>query len=98
MYGQEAVFAKWLRFNHRKSFFFSAYTEAARASNELVQNMLLDKHIKFEMGMPESLVKNSITFMQLDETIAHKDLLTRAWSNEPLADLLRKTKITKSAL
>jgi pimeloyl-ACP methyl ester carboxylesterase len=95
LYGQEAVFAKWLRFNHRKSFFFSAYTEPARASNELVQNMLRDKHIKFEMGMPEFLLKNSITFMQLNETTVHKDLLTQAWSNEPLADLLHKTKFTK---
>ena len=95
LYGQEAVFAKWLRFNHRKSFFFSAYTEPARASNELVQNMLRDKGIKFEMGMPELLLKNSITFLQLDETTVHKDLLTQAWSNEPLADLLRKTKFTK---
>lgn len=97
LYGQEAVFAKWLRFNHRKSFFLSAYTEPARASNELLQNMLRDKRIKFEMDMPELLPKNSITFMQLDETTVHKDLLTQAWSNEPLADLLRKTKVTKTA-
>lgn len=95
LYGQEAVFAKWLRFNHRKSFFFSAYTQPARASNELVQNMLHDKRIKFEIGMPEQLKKNSITFMQLDETTIHNDLLTQAWNNEPLADLLRKTKPIK---
>lgn len=95
LYGQEAVFAKWLRSNHRKSFFFSAYAEPARASNELLQNMLRDEGIKFEMGMPELLLKNSITFMQMDETTVHNDLLTQAWSNEPLADLLRKTKITK---
>lgn len=97
LYGQEAVFAKWLSSNHRKSFFFSAYTEPARASNETLQNMLRDKGIKFEMEMPELLQKNSITFMQLDETIVHKDLLTQAWNSEPLADLLRKTKITKPA-
>ena len=97
LYGSEAVFAKWLRFNHRKSFFLSLYTEPARASNELLQSMLHDKHIKFKTGMPELLLKNSITFMQLDETTVHKDLLTHAWNDEPLADLLRKTKITKPA-
>ena len=97
LYGQEAVFAKWLRFNHRKSFFFSAYTKPAQASNELLQNILREKRIKFEMGMPESLPRNSITFMELDEIVIHKNLLTQAWSTEPLADLLRKTKITKPA-
>jgi len=95
LYGQEAVFAKWLRFNHRKSFFFSAYTEPARASNELLQNLLHDKGIKFDIGLPEQLRKNSIQFFQLDENTIHKDLLTHAWADEPLADLLRKTKITK---
>lgn len=95
LYGQEAVFAKWLRYNHRKSFFFSAYTKPAQASNELLQNILREMRIKFETGMPEFLSRNSITFMELDETVVHKDLLTQAWSTEPLADLLRKTKITK---
>jgi hypothetical protein len=97
LYGREAVFAKWLSFNHRKSFLFSAYTEPARASNEVLQNMLRDRRIKFATGMPELLLKNSITFMQLDETTVHKDLLTQAWSSEPLADLLRKTKVAKPA-
>ncbi len=97
LYGQETVFAKWLRNNHRKSFFFSAYSEPARASNEMLQNMLRDKHINFEMGMPDQLLKNNISFFQLDETVEHKDLLTHAWSDEPLADLLRKTKVTKQA-
>lgn len=95
LYGQEAVFAKWLRYNHRKSFFFSAYTKPAQASNELLQNILRAERIKFEVGMLESLHRNSITFMELDEASVHKDLLTQAWSTEPLADLLRKTKITK---
>lgn len=97
LYGQEAVFAKWLRFNHRKSFFFSTYTEPARASNEVLQNILRDKHIKFEVGMPDKLLKNNISFLQLDETTVHKDLLSHAWSDEPLADLLRKTKVIKQA-
>lgn len=92
LYGKEDVFAKWLRTNHRKSFFFSTYTKPAQASNELLQNMLRDKRIKFEMGMPELLQKNNITFMQLEENTVHKDLLTQAWNNEPLADLLRKIK------
>lgn len=95
LYGKEEVFAKWLRSNHRKCFFFSAYTKPAQASNELLQNMLRDKRIKFDMGMPDLLIKNTIAFMQLDETTVHKDLLTQAWSSEPLADLLRKIKTIK---
>lgn len=92
LYGQEDVFAKWLRSNHRKSFFFSAYTEPARASNEILQNLLREDDIDFETGMPEALKKRTINFIQLNETTTHKDLLTSAWTNQPLADLLRKTK------
>jgi len=97
LYGKEAVFAKWLRFNHRKKFFFSCYTEPARASNELLQNLLREKHIKFDMGMPDLLLRNSINFLPMDETTVHKDLLTQAWNSEPLADLLRKTTVNNQS-
>ncbi|GGY64769.1 hypothetical protein GCM10011613_05710 [Cellvibrio zantedeschiae] len=95
LYGQEEIFAKWLRSNHRKSFFFSTYTEPARPSNELLQNLLREQGIKFETSMPQALRKSSISFIKLDENILHKDLLTQAWNNEPLVDLLRKTKTTR---
>ncbi|RYZ96999.1 MAG: hypothetical protein EOO68_15955 [Moraxellaceae bacterium] len=96
LYGQEAVFAQWLRSNHRKAFFFRSFTEPARASNELLQNILREDGINYEIGMPDLLLRNSIHFLPLDEATVHKDLLTQAWSNEPLADLLRKTTQKKS--
>jgi hypothetical protein len=91
LYGEEDIFAKWLKAHHRNSFFFSAYTEPAEKSNKQLQHLLSENGIHFETTMPQSLGKKTIHFVQLDETIQHKDLLTQAWNNEPLADLLRKT-------
>lgn len=91
LYGEEETFAKWLRANYRKSFFFSAYTEPARASNELLQNLLREQNMEFETGIPDNLRKRTINFIQLDENTVHQDLLTQAWNNQPLTDLLRKT-------
>lgn len=91
LYGQEDIFAKWIKSNYRRSFFLSAYTEPARASNELLQNLLRERDIEFETTMPNVLGRNNISFIQLSENTVHQDLLTQAWNNEPLADLLRKT-------
>ncbi len=91
LYGEEETFAKWLRGNYRKSFFFSAYTDPARASNELLQNLLRDQRMEFETGIPNNMRKRTINFIQLDENTVHQDLLTQAWNNQPLTDLLRKT-------
>lgn len=91
LYGEEETFAKWLRANYRKSFFFSTYTEPARASNEALQNILREHHMEYQNGIPDNLRKRTINFIQLDETTVHQDLLTQAWNNQPLTDLLRKT-------
>ena len=95
LYGKEDVFARWLEVHHRNSFFFSTYTEPAKTSNEQLQHLLSENGIQFETTMPEFLGKKTIHFVPLDETVQHKDLLTQAWNNEPLADLLRKTKINR---
>lgn len=93
LYGSEEVFANWLRRRHHSVFFLSVYTEPARASNERLQSLLRQQRIAFKTRMPQTLGKNSITFVQLDPETVHQDLLTQAWTQNPLTQLLQKIKI-----
>ena len=95
LYGQEDVFAKWLKQHHKNTFFFSTYSEPARATNEQLQYLLREKNLPTDTNIPEFLRKNTISFFKLDENIKHEDLLTNAWTEEPVADLLRKINMNK---
>jgi hypothetical protein len=96
LYGQEDVFAKWLKQHHKNTFFFSTYSEPARAPNEHLQYLLQKKNLTTDINIPELLSKDTISFFKLDENIKHEDLITNAWTEEPVADLLRKIKINKN--
>jgi len=95
LYGQEDVFAKWLKQHHKNTFFFSTYSEPARATNENLQYLLQQKNLPADTNVPEFLRKDTISFFKLDENIKHEDLLTNAWTEKPVADLLHKTNINK---
>lgn len=93
LYGQEEKFAEWLTRHHREAFFFSAYTEPARESNEQLQSMLVDRQIRFRNNqLPQSLKAGSITFLTLDPDVEHKDVLIQAWAELPLKHLLKLAK------
>lgn len=96
LYGDEEIFAKWLSRYRSQSFFFSAYTEPAKPSNDLLQSMLKKRGLAFKTDMPSKLHPRAIHFVTLDKDVVHQDLLTRAWIDNPLTDLLKKINLSKS--
>jgi len=93
LYGQEEKFADWIANQHRRIFFFSAYTEPARESNEQLQRLLRDQRLRFQQDqLPKALKAGSIAFFTLDSEVEHKDMMTRAWSDLPLKYLLKLIK------
>lgn len=90
LYGQERAFADFIQKNHRHSFLFSTYTEPARESNELLMNLLRDQKVPLKTGLPHRLNSRHANFLPLGEEVKHVDLLSQAWTEAPLADLLRR--------
>lgn len=90
LYGQEQAFADFMRKNHRHSFLFSTYTEPAREPNELLMSLLREQKLPLKTDLPRKLSARHANFLPLGEEIKHVDLLSQAWTEAPLADLLRR--------
>jgi hypothetical protein len=90
LYGHEDKFADWVQANKEHSFFFSCYTESARPNNEDLEHQLSSRKLQVSMGVPEKLTPGAINFLSLSGDTLHNDLLTHAWADDPLTDLMRR--------
>ncbi|MDA9548133.1 MULTISPECIES: alpha/beta hydrolase [unclassified Bradyrhizobium] len=95
VYGEMDKFASWIE-NHRSGFFVSAYTRhTARRDRELM-SMLRQKGISVAEDMDGPLRPGSVVFVETGEGITHRDYVTRAWTRDPLKDVLVKMAATPS--
>lgn len=95
VYGELDKFASWIE-SHRSGFFVSSYTRhTARRDRELM-SMLRQKGISVSEDMDEPLQPGSVVFVETGEGITHRDYVTRAWTQDPLKDVLVKMSATPS--
>jgi len=89
VYGELDKFASWV-VNNRSGFFVSAYTHyTKRHDNELIQ-MLKDKGIAIAVDMDGPLRPGSVVFIETPEGVTHRDYVTRAWTENPVKEVLVK--------
>jgi hypothetical protein len=89
VYGELDKFASWV-VNNRSGFFVSAYTHyTKRHDNELIQ-MLRDKGIAIAEDMDGPLRPGSVVFIETPEGVTHRDYVTRAWTENPVKEVLVK--------
>jgi hypothetical protein len=95
VYGELDKFASWIE-SHRSGFFVSSYTHyTARRDRELM-SMLRQKGISVSEDMDGPLRPGSVVFVETGEGIRHRDYVTRAWTQNPLKDVLVKMAATPS--
>jgi hypothetical protein len=95
VYGELDKFASWIE-NHRAGFFVSSYTHyTARRDRELM-SMLRQKGISVFEDMDGPLRPGSVVFVETGDGITHRDYVTRAWTQNPLKDVLVKMTATPS--
>lgn len=95
VYGEMDKFASWIE-SHRSGFFISAYTRyTARRDRELM-SMLREKGISVTEDMDGPLRPGSVVFVETADGITHRDYVTRAWTRDPLKDVLVKMSATPS--
>lgn len=93
VYGEMDKFASWIE-SHRSGFFVSAYTRyTARRDRELM-SLLRQKGISVSEDMDGPLRPGSVVFVETGEGITHRDYVTRAWTRDPLKDVLVKMSAT----
>lgn len=95
IYGELDKFASWIE-SHRSGFFVSSYTRyTARRDRELM-SMLRQKGISVAEDMEGPLRPGSVVFVETGDGISHRDYVTRAWTRDPLKDVLVKMSATPS--
>ncbi|WP_448031159.1 alpha/beta hydrolase [Bradyrhizobium liaoningense] len=95
VYGELDKFASWIE-SHRSGFFVSSYTRyTARRDRELM-SMLRQKGISVAEDMDGPLRPGSVVFVETGDGITHRDYVTRAWTRDPLKDVLVKMSATPS--
>jgi hypothetical protein len=95
VYGELDKFASWIE-NHRSGFFVSSYTHyTARRDRELM-SMLREKGIAVREDMDGPLRPGSVVFVETGEGITHRNYVTRAWTENPVREVLVKMAPTPS--
>jgi hypothetical protein len=95
VYGEMDKFASWIE-SHRSGFFVSSYTRhTARRDRELMST-LRQKGITVSEDMDGPLRPGSVVFVETGDGITHRDYVTRAWTRDPLKDVLVKMSATPS--
>jgi hypothetical protein len=89
LYGEFEKYATWIASNHG-GFFFSAHSRSAREDNAAMQRLLTERGIDFATALPARLGPGTVAFQGTADEIVHADFVTRAWVDDPLAEILRR--------
>jgi hypothetical protein len=87
LYGEVDKFAEWIASDPTR-LFVSAYTSSTRRGNSELQKALADRHINYLTSAELIPGKGNIVFVPSGSGSLHRDFLTHAWAEYPLADVL----------
>lgn len=87
LYGKVDTFADWIA-RSKDGVFISAYTGSTARGNGALRKKLAERDIAVSRTMAPTLQPGSVTIIEVDED--HRDYVTRAWAEDPVADLLKR--------
>ncbi|HEY7086076.1 MAG TPA: alpha/beta hydrolase [Hyphomicrobiaceae bacterium] len=85
LYGEVGKYADFIA-SHPDAFFISAYTSSSARGNESLQQYLAEHEHPFATSLPTRL-EGTVAFLQT-AGVDHEDFVTRAWTNDPIRDVL----------
>jgi hypothetical protein len=89
VYGELDKFASWIE-THRNGFFVSSYTQYTAPRDRELMSMLRGKGINVREDMDGPLRPGSVVFVKTGEGITHRDYVTKAWTKNPIEQVLVK--------
>jgi hypothetical protein len=95
VYGQLDKFATWIE-THRSGFFVSSYTHYTAAHDRELMHMLRAKGIAVSEDTDAPLRPGSVVFVETGEGITHRSYVTKAWTRNPIEQVLVKMAATPS--
>lgn len=91
LYDKIDTFASWIA-RDRSAFFVSTYLGSTRAKNAELVRVLAERRVGFATQLDGRLEPGSVTIFPggPEQEVNHRDLVTHAWTDYPIADLLRR--------
>ena len=93
LYGEIDKFASWIAAD-RSAFFVSTYLGSTEHKNAELERQLVEREVGVETALDARLQPGSVTIFPgatgSTTKVNHRDLVTRAWVENPVADLLRR--------
>jgi hypothetical protein len=93
VYGELDKFASWI-VNNRSGFFVSSYTHYTKRHDKELMQMLKEKGISISEDIDGPLRPGSVVFIETQEGVTHRDYVTRAWTENPVKEVLVKMAAT----
>ncbi len=89
LYGEVDKFASWIE-RDPSAFFVSTYLGSTESKNAELERVLADRAVAFDTQLEPRLAPGSVTIFPGGANLKHRDLVTQAWTEYPIADLLRR--------
>jgi hypothetical protein len=89
LYGELGKFDTWIM-KDASVFLISAYARSTRGANERLMTALNERKIPFDTTMAPRLRPGSLTFLDTGDEASHRNFVTTAWAEQPIADMLRR--------
>jgi hypothetical protein len=97
IYGELDKFASWIE-THRNGFFVSSYTHYTAGRNHELMSMLRAKGITVSEDTDAPLRPGRVVFTETGTGITHRDYVTRAWTKNPIEEMLVKMASSKTRM
>lgn len=87
LYGEMDKFTSWVM-NNRSAFFVSAYTRYTKRRDDEFARVLEGRGVPIHRELRGPLQPGTVAFLGTGEGITHRDYVTRAWTSDPVRDVL----------
>jgi hypothetical protein len=89
LYGELDKFATWIE-DDKSAFFVSAYLGSTRDKNAELERILTERDVAFSTELEQRLGNGGVTILSGGADVTHRDLVTHAWVDHPIKDLLKR--------
>jgi hypothetical protein len=89
LYGEPDKFARWIEQERGRAFFVSAYSSSSKPENVALRARLERDGVPTVTGVPATIGSGLVAFVDAGD-VAHEDFVSRAWTSDPLSDLLAR--------
>jgi hypothetical protein len=89
LYGELGKFTRWLE-NDTTNFFVSAYLGSTQQRNAQLEDMLANRRIAYGNSLDKRIASGAIDIIHAGDGVRHRDLVTHAWTEFPLSDVLKR--------